>query len=86
MAERVGTMSPAESSSATYIERQTSKLPSDLFLWLAVGSIGGALTLRVMGRGEGANFIGQWAPTFLILGLYNKLVKIAGHGRYSEAY
>ena len=23
-------------------------------------------------------FVGQWAPTFLILGLYNKLVKLLG--------
>lgn len=84
MAERLGTVSPSEGQTATYIERHTSKLPSDLFLWLAFGSIGGALTLRIMGKGDGANFVGQWAPTFLILGMYNKLVKIAGHDRYSE--
>lgn len=86
MVERMETASPAESRTATYIERQTTRLPSDLFLWLAFGSIGGALTLRMMGKGSGANFLGQWAPTFLILGLYNKLVKIAGHDRYSESY
>ncbi len=28
-----------------------------------------------------SNFIGQWAPTLLVLGLYNKLVKVAGHDR-----
>ncbi|HLV02822.1 MAG TPA: hypothetical protein VKZ59_16250 [Acidobacteriota bacterium] len=83
MAESLGTLSPSEGRTATYIERQTSRLPSDLFLWMAVGSIGGALALRAMGKGEGANFVGQWAPTFLILGLYNKLVKVAGHDRYS---
>ena len=31
-----------------------------------------------MGRDKDALFVGQWAPTFLILGLYNKLVKVAG--------
>ena len=25
-----------------------------------------------------AHFVGQWAPTFLILGLYNKMVKLHG--------
>lgn len=60
------------------IEQQTAKLPSDLFLWAAVGSIATSLTLKIMRRDTDALFVGQWAPTFLILGLYNKLVKVAG--------
>jgi hypothetical protein len=63
---------------ARSIEQQTAKLPSDLFLWAAVGSIGASLALRLMGRDRDAIFVGEWAPTFLILGLYNKLVKVAG--------
>ena len=68
----------AEGRVARAIEQQTAKLPSDTFLWLAGGAIAGALTLKVMGRDKDALFVGQWAPTFLILGLYNKLVKVAG--------
>jgi hypothetical protein len=64
---------------ARTIEEQTAKLPSDTFLWLAGGSIATSLTLKMMGRDKDALFVGQWAPTFLILGLYNKLVKVAGH-------
>ena len=63
---------------AKAIEEQTSKLPSDLFLWAAAGSIATSLTLRMMGKGNQSLFVGQWAPTFLILGLYNKLVKLEG--------
>lgn len=63
---------------AKTIEQQTKKMPSDWFLWAALGSIGVALGLRAMDREEDANFVGMWAPTLLILGLYNKLVKIAG--------
>ena len=63
---------------ARTIEEQTAKLPSDTFLWLAFGSIAGSLTLKFLGRSHDALFVGQWAPTFLILGLYNKLVKVAG--------
>ena len=63
---------------ARAIEEQTAKLPSDTFLWLAGGSIAASLTLKIMGRDKDANFVGQWAPTFLILGLYNKIVKVAG--------
>jgi hypothetical protein len=32
----------------------------------------------MMGKKEQSNFVGQWAPTLLILGLYNKIVKVAG--------
>lgn len=67
-----------EGSMARSIEQQTAKLPSDLFLWLALGSIGTSLAFKAMGDDKTANFIGQWAPTVLILGLYNKLVKLEG--------
>lgn len=63
---------------ARAIESQTAKLPSDTFLWLAGASIATSLTFKIMGRDRDAVFVGQWAPTFLILGLYNKLVKVAG--------
>jgi hypothetical protein len=63
------------------IERQTAKLPSDAFLWAALASIGGSLYLQVTGQQRASLFVGQWAPTFLILGLYNKLVKVAGSDR-----
>jgi hypothetical protein len=66
---------------AKTIEEQTAKLPSDTFLWLALGSIGASLTLKITGRDKDALFVGQWAPTFLILGLYNKMVKQLGSDR-----
>lgn len=66
---------------ARTIEEQTAKLPSDTFLWLALGSIAASLTLKATGREKDALFVGQWAPTFLILGIYNKLVKQLGSDR-----
>ena len=67
-----------EGGVAKAIESQTAKFPSDLFLWAAFGSMAGSLALQMMGKKEQSNFVGQWAPTFLILGLYNKIVKVAG--------
>ncbi len=67
-----------EGTIAKMIEEQTAKLPSDLFLWAAGGSIVGSLIFQLAGDDRKAIFVGQWAPTFLILGLYNKLVKVAG--------
>lgn len=63
---------------ARAIENQTAKLPSDTFLWAALGSIGISLALRITGHKHEALFVGEWAPTFLLLGIYNKLVKIQG--------
>ncbi len=69
---------------ARAIEQQTARLPSDTFLWLAWGSIAASLVLKVMGRDKDALFVGQWAPTFLIHGVYNKIVKVAGHDKYDR--
>lgn len=71
----------AEGPVARAIETQTAKLPSDMFLWMAVGSIATSATLQMMGNKHASVFVGQWAPTFLILGLYNKLVKQRGSDR-----
>lgn len=67
-----------EGQLARMLEEQTAKMPSDLFLWAAGGSIMGSLMFQAMGEHHKALFVGQWAPTFLILGLYNKLVKVMG--------
>jgi hypothetical protein len=66
---------------AKAIEQQTAKLPSDTFLWAAVGSIATSLTLQMTGKQHASLFVGQWAPTFLMLGLYNKIVKELGSDR-----
>jgi hypothetical protein len=63
---------------ARSIEQQTAKLPSDTWLWAALGSIGVSLFFQINGDERKANFVGHWAPTFLLLGLYNKLVKLHG--------
>lgn len=68
----------SEGMVARAIEQQTARLPSDTFLWAAVGAIGISLALQSMDRKHLSLFVGQWAPTFLILGLYNKLVKVEG--------
>jgi hypothetical protein len=63
---------------ARSIEAQTAKLPSDTWLWAAFGSIGLSLYFKAVGEDNKALFVGHWAPTFLLLGLYNKLVKLQG--------
>lgn len=66
---------------ARAIEHQTAKLPSDIFLWAALASIATSLVLQILGLKKNALFVGQWAPTFLLFGIYNKLVKQLGSDR-----
>ncbi len=75
----------SEGQLAKTIENQTAKLPSDTFLWLAVGSMVTSATMQMMGSRHASLFVGQWAPTFLLLGLYNKLVKQLGSDRTERA-
>lgn len=73
-----GSLGHEEGPVAKAIEKQTAKLPSDTFLWAALGSIGLSLVLEGTGHKEKANFVAHWAPTFLLLGVYNKIVKLHG--------
>jgi hypothetical protein len=41
----------------------------------------GSISLKALGRNHLSLFVGQWVPTFLVLGLYNKIVKVAGSER-----
>jgi hypothetical protein len=76
--------SHAEGRVARSIERQTAALPSDLFLWAAIASIVTSAALQVTGNARGSLFVGQWVPTFLLLGVYNKIVKELGSDRYDR--
>lgn len=64
---------------AKNIEEQTAKLPSDIFLWVGIGFMALSLGLQIAGKKKVSNFIGHWPTNILIMGLYNKLVKLEGH-------
>jgi hypothetical protein len=68
------------------IERQTAKLPSSFFLAVAAGAVALSLGLAVSKKKKTwANFVGQWVPTILILGLYDKIVKTQGSERNEKS-
>lgn len=70
---------------ATAIEEQTAKIPSDVFLWAALGSMAVSLALKFFkSKQHTALFVGQWAAPFLLLGVYNKLVKLEGHDKNDQ--
>jgi len=59
-------------------ESLTARIPSIAFLSASVVSMAASATLQAKGNQRLSLFVGQWAPTLLILGLYNKIVKVAG--------
>jgi hypothetical protein len=69
---------PTEDQFTKKIESYTAAVPSSAYLGVAIGAMGLSLVCEVVGRGKWGNFIAQWVPTWLIIGLYNKLVKLEG--------
>ncbi|MCH7413800.1 hypothetical protein MM213_09915 [Belliella sp. R4-6] len=67
-----------EGQVAKTIEKRTAQIPSDVFLWTSLSTMAVSLTLKIMGRGKDALFVGQWAAPFLLMGVYNKIVKTEG--------
>lgn len=70
---------PFEDEFTKTIEQYTASIPSSAYLGVAAGAMGISLLAQVTGKGKWGNFIAQWVPTWLIIGLYNKLVKLEGH-------
>ena len=60
------------------IEQQTARIPSHWFLLAAIGAMGASVGLELSGQSRWSRFVGMWAPTLLITGVYNKVVKAVG--------
>jgi hypothetical protein len=82
---RDDTTQQTEGTIARRIEEQTAKLPSDTFLWLAIGAMGTSAALQFSGNRHLSLFFGQWVPAFLLFGVYNKLVKQLGSDRFDRS-
>jgi hypothetical protein len=70
---------PREDEFTKQVERYTAAIPSSGYLAVAVAAMAASLMFQLVGRGKWGNFIAQWVPTWLIIGLYNKMVKLEGH-------
>lgn len=73
-----------EGKTAETLENFTAKIPSDVYLWAAAGTMALSLGCFLAGKKHTGIFFGQWAPSLLIIGLYNKLVKVEGHDMDDE--
>ena len=69
-----------EGSMTKMIEEQTAKIPSGGFLALAIGASVVSLGFELFSsRKDRGSFVATWVPTILLLGIYNKIVKLEGH-------
>ncbi len=59
-------------------EREIAQnVPPSLFVTFALGSMLVSASLAIFAKQkEIANFIGLWAPSFLLIGVYNKLTRL----------
>ena len=67
-----------ESELTRLIEQQAARIPSHYFLVGALGAMAASIAFEVSGNQRMSRFVGMWAPTLLITGVYNKLVKTLG--------
>jgi uncharacterized membrane protein len=61
-----------------FAEKVSGIAPSNAFVIAALASIAVSAFLQMTGRRQGALFVGQWAPSFLLFGIFNKLTKTLG--------
>jgi hypothetical protein len=53
----------------------TNSIPEQAWYWAAVASIVASAGLKIAGRDNLSVFVGQWPPTFLLFGLYHRIVR-----------
>jgi hypothetical protein len=75
---RVAKGEATEDQVTAAIEKFTAQIPSSIFLAGALASMVVSLGLKATKKEHEALFVGQWAAPFLLLGIYNKLVKQHG--------
>ena len=75
----VSNKAPLEGEITKKFEHVTAQIPSIAYLGLAAGSMVFSIALAFSREKKGwANFVGLWVPSFLLLGIYNKIVKTEG--------
>lgn len=73
-----------EDQITSFLEKQSAQAPSSTWLGAAIGSMVASLALKAAGKDHAALFVGQWAAPFLLIGIYNKMVKQHGSDATAE--
>ena len=74
MATTVNTATNTAQSAQKQYFRLTDQVPQEVWYWAALGSIIVSASLFLLGKRDWSIFVGQWPPTFLLFGLFHKLM------------
>jgi hypothetical protein len=74
MATTIDTVTKTAQSMHDQYFRITDQVPGVVWYWAAVASILASATLFLAGKRDWSIFVGQWPPTFLLFGLFHKLL------------
>lgn len=50
-------------------------VPSQFWYTMGIGTIAASALLQISGQKNLADFVGKWPPTFLLIGLYHKMLR-----------
>jgi hypothetical protein len=75
MATRVDTPQDSAQKTQEQYFRVTDQVPEEVWYWAALGSIIVSASLFLMGKRDWSIFVGQWPPTFLLFGLFHKILR-----------
>ncbi len=67
--------SPPREAPLQAVWEAMEQIPTGAYYAAVGGSIALSLSLYLAGKKDTAQFVGQWAPTFAVLGLMNKLLR-----------
>ncbi len=67
-------MAPSDSPQKSFF-RVTDNIPEQAWYWAALLSILISASFKVAKKDDMALFVGQWPPTFLLFGLYHRLIR-----------
>jgi len=80
------TSQPREDKLTKSLKEYTASMPSSTYLGVAAGAMTLSLVCELTGRNKWANFIAQWVPVCLIVGVYNKLVKLEAYDQADRGH
>lgn len=75
---RVNAGEAQEDQVTAAIEKYTAQVPSSAYLGLAIASIAASVAFKIAKKDHASLFVGQWVAPFLLMGIYNKMVKQHG--------
>lgn len=75
MATKVDSAQDSAQKAQEQYFRITDQVPEEVWYWAALSSIIVSASLFLIGKRDWSNFVGQWPPTFLLFGLFHKILR-----------